>query len=176
MIIDAMDLLYSKRLDGFCLVSSDSDFTRLATRIRESGLTVYGFGEQKTPKAFIVACDKFFYTEGLIHPSEPVSHSTKAESYTTIQRAQQNDHLASRLQDTEETALDNSGWARLSDVGQHLTTHHPEFKSSAHGYSKLSDLISHSSDFDIEHHPFEEGKPPELFVRNRKASTGSTQV
>jgi hypothetical protein len=179
MIIDAMDLLYSKRLDGFCLVSSDSDFTRLATRIRESGLIVYGFGEQKTPKAFIAACDKFFYTEDLIHPSESVSHSTKAEvpeSYTTIQRAQQNDHLASRLQNTEEAALNNSGWARLSDVDQHLTTHHPEFKSSTHGYSKLSDLISDSSHFDIEHRPFEEGKPPEFFVRNRKASTGSTQV
>jgi uncharacterized LabA/DUF88 family protein len=84
MIIDAMDLLYSRRYDGFCLVSSDSDFTRLAARIRESGLTVYGFGEHKTPRSFVAACDKFIYTESLVHIDELVPHATIAYAGETI--------------------------------------------------------------------------------------------
>src|SRR3954468_8277946 len=79
MIIDAMDLLYSGRFDGFCILSSDSDFTRLASRIRESGLTVYGFGERKTPKAFVSACDKFIYTENLQGPTEPEPEPAPAQ-------------------------------------------------------------------------------------------------
>ncbi|KAF7157295.1 hypothetical protein CNMCM5623_001418 [Aspergillus felis] len=117
MIIDAMDLLYTGRYDGFCLVSSDSDFTRLAARIRESGLVVYGFGEQKTPKPFIAACDKFIHTENLVHLDELVPHadSTIAPGNSSPAKKAQNDqHLASRLRASVEAASDDDGWARLS--------------------------------------------------------------
>ncbi|OQD88341.1 hypothetical protein PENANT_c004G05434 [Penicillium antarcticum] len=176
MIIDAMDLLYSSRFDGFCLVSSDSDFTPLATRVRESGLMVFGFGERKTPKAFVAACDKFVYTEDLVHPSGLVSHSDRAEvppGHTPVHQANEDDHLAIRQQNMAEIPLDNSGWARLSDVSEHLTTQHPEFSISTHGYSKLSKLLSDLPGFDIERRPSQAEAPPELYVRKREASPGS---
>jgi hypothetical protein len=179
MIINAMDLLNSNCVDGFCLVSSDSDFTPLATRVRESGLMVFGFGERKTPKPFVAACDKFIYTEDLVYPSGLAPHSDRAEvpqSHDSVQQAKEDGHPAIRQQNTVETSLNNSGWARLSDVGEHLTTQHPEFNISTHGYSKLSKLFSDSTDFDIEHRLSQADKPPELYVRKRKTSPRSAPV
>jgi hypothetical protein len=113
MIIDAMDLLYTKRFDGFCLVSSDSDFTRLASRIREEGLLVYGFGEKKTPKAFVSACDKFIFTE-VFRFQEHVGSAAKPKTASELKR---DTKLVSLLRSALEAASDDSGWAHLGAVG-----------------------------------------------------------
>ncbi|OQE24230.1 hypothetical protein PENFLA_c010G09079 [Penicillium flavigenum] len=168
MIVDAMDLLHSGRFDGFCLISSDSDFTRLATRIRESGLKVYGFGERKTPKPFVAACDEFIYTEDLKYLPEFALNSNGVEvpkAHSLVQDARHN-----------ETSLDNGGWARLSEVSEHLINRHPDFNPSTHGYSKLSDLISASPHFDLEQRPPKPGEAPALLVRKRKSSAENKQV
>jgi uncharacterized LabA/DUF88 family protein len=170
MIIDAMDLLYLKRLDGFCLVSSDSDFTRLAARIRESGLTVYGFGEQQTPKPFVAACDKFIYTENLVYHEELIPHPDRAivpKNHVPVRQAQADDHLASLLHTSIETVSDDDGWADLSDVGNILTKKHPDFDSRTYGYSKLSDLISALPLFDVIRYPHRKGKPEGIYVRDK---------
>ncbi|KAJ5517498.1 hypothetical protein N7527_009058 [Penicillium freii] len=179
MIVDAMDLLHSGNFDGFCLVSSDSDFTRLATRIRESGLKVYGFGERKTPKPFVAACDEFIYTEDLRFLPEFAPNSNEVEvpeARSPVQDARHNDTPDSQLKSSAETSLDNSGWARLSEVGEHLINRHPDFNPSTHGYSKLSGLIIASPHFDVEERPPKPGETPDLLVRRRKASGGNSQV
>lgn len=179
MIINAMDLLYSSHFDGFCLISSDSDFTPLATRVRESGLKVYGFGQHKTPEAFVAACDEFIYTEDLLHPSRLVPHSDRAEipeGHSSAQEGNKGDKFATRQQNTADTSLDNRGWARLSDVSEHLSTQHPDFNVSTHGHANLSKLLSDSPDFDIERRLSQADKTPETYVRKRKISTGSAQV
>jgi uncharacterized LabA/DUF88 family protein len=176
MIIDAMDLLHSSHFDGFCLISSDSDFTPLATRVRESGLKVYGFGEHKTPEAFVAACDKFFYTEDLIHDSRIVSHSNgamKPEPNTFGQQAKENGHCDIQKQDTTENFLDNRGWAALSDVREHLTAQHPDFDVSTLGYSNLNELLFESPDFDIERRLSQADRTPEFYVRKQKSPHGS---
>ncbi|KAH2909188.1 hypothetical protein KXW25_004275 [Aspergillus fumigatus] len=172
MIIDAMDLLHSGRYDGFCVVSSDSDFTRLATRIRESGLTVYGIGEQKTPKSFVAACDKFIYTENLVHTEKQDPHADSVnEGVSSAKNAQKKEHLASQLQMAVEAASNDDGWARLSDVGSLLTTMFPDFDPRTYGYRKLSDLMTASSRFEISHRSVHEGASTEMYVRDlhRKA-------
>jgi uncharacterized LabA/DUF88 family protein len=144
MVIDGMDLLYSGRFDGFCIVSSDSDFTRLAARIRESGMTVYGFGERKTPKPFVAACDKFIYIENLLHPEPadaPKSSATTLKSETA---------LMSQLRNAVEAASDDEGWAPLSNVGHIITQQSPDFDSRNWGYPKLSDLFRATTMFDVE--------------------------
>ena len=133
LIIDAMDLLHSGRVGGFCLVSSDSDFTRLATRIRESGLVVYGFGEQKTPPPFVAACDKFVYTEILRAPTSPAP-AAPVETAGSKQ-------LESILRDAVTAAMREDGWAPLSGVGSLITKTNPDFDSRNYGYAKLSGLM-----------------------------------
>ncbi|MCD2514867.1 NYN domain-containing protein [Massilia sp. G4R7] len=133
LIIDAMDLLHSGRVDGFCLVSSDSDFTRLATRIRESGLVVYGFGEQKTPPPFVVACDKFVYTEILRAATSPAP-TAPVETAGSKQ-------LESILKDAVTAAMRDDGWAPLSGVGALITKTNPDFDARNYGYAKLSGLM-----------------------------------
>ena len=136
MIIDAMDLLYTGRIDGFCLVSSDSDFTRLASRIREEGKIVYGFGEQKTPRAFVSACDKFIYTEVLTAEADsgaavkrPTSKDLKADS-----------RLVSLFRSAIDAASDDSGWAQLGAVGTNIMNQAPEFDPRNYGFKKLGEL------------------------------------
>ncbi len=137
MIIDAMDLLYTEKLNGFCLVSSDSDFTRLASRIREQGLLVLGFGEVKTPRPFVVACDKFIYTEILRADSseEPTSKKFNAREL------KQDTKLVSLLRTAVEDSADDSGWAYLGNVGQNIAKKSPEFDSRNYGYKKLGELM-----------------------------------
>ena len=134
LIIDAMDLLHSGRVDGFCLVSSDSDFTRLATRIRESGLVVYGFGEKKTPQAFVAACDKFVYTETLrvsddlpIVPQAPAPVAAKP--------------IKGILLSAVTGALCDDGWAILSTLGSVISQTNPDFDARNYGFKKLGDLV-----------------------------------
>lgn len=130
LIIDAMDILHENNIDGFCLISSDSDFTRLATRIRESGLIVYGFGEKKTPEAFIAACDKFVFTEILREKEET---EIIEESNTT--------ELRPVIISAINAVSKDDGWARLSNVGAYINKKHPSFDSRNYGYDKLGKLI-----------------------------------
>lgn len=143
LIIDAMDLLHDGSLDGFCLVSSDSDFTRLATRIRESGLVVYGFGEKKTPEPFVSACDKFVYTEILRQQPET---DDKDES--------NNVELKLIVVAAIEAVSKDDGWATLSGVGGYITKNNPSFDPRNYGYEKLGKLIKSLSYIDFEERPF----------------------
>lgn len=130
LIIDAMDLLHGGKVDGFCLVSSDSDFTRLATRIREAGLAVYGFGEKKTPQPFVAACDKFVFTEILREPAEKSKPQNAADS-----------KLRELLLAAISSAAQEDGWASLAGVGSLVNKNDPSFDSRNFGYRKLSDLV-----------------------------------
>ncbi|SDJ15583.1 OST-HTH/LOTUS domain-containing protein [Lentzea albidocapillata subsp. violacea] len=168
MVIDAMDLLYSDRFDGFCIVSSDSDFTRLAARLRESGLTVYGFGERKTPKPFVAACDKFIYVENLAYPEAEAPTETPLARKSTVSVAQLKGDttLVKLLRNAVEAASDEDGWASLAAVGSIITKQRPEFDSRTYGYSKLSDLITATTLFEVDRRV--QGKKSAVYVRDRR--------
>jgi len=161
MIIDAMDLLYSSRFDGFCIVSSDSDFTRLASRIREAGLTVYGFGERKTPQPFVSACDKFIYTDRLVGTVESAPEVPKAKRTSSELRG--DTKLLNLLRNAIDAASDENGWAALSTVGGIMNKRSPDFDARDYGYSKFSGLINAIGLFDMEERQIGNGKHP--FVR-----------
>ena len=173
MIIDAMDLLHTHRFGGFCLVSSDSDFTGLALRIKEEGLTVFGFGEQKTPEAFRNACHKFIFTEIL----RPVSAPSKAAAKTAVKTpfatrtpakataavSAPGGHVPMELPrdfmvQALEQASDDSGWAHLGLFGSYLTKLQPDFDPRLYGYTKLSDLVKDR---------------PDIFLLKERQSPGS---
>lgn len=179
MVIDAMDLLYSGRFDGFCLVSSDSDFTRLAARIRESGLIVYGFGERKTPKSFVVACDKFIYIENLSHDesaAEPAGLPATPAPRTSAGKLKSDTALVNQLRSAVEAASDDDGWASLAYVGQIITKQHPDFDSRTYGYSKLSDLMEATTLFELDRRSPGDGKATVIYARDkrRRARGGKT--
>lgn len=166
MIIDAMDLLYTRRFDGFCLVSSDSDFTRLAARIREEGLLVYGFGEQKTPKPFVSACDKFIYTEVLLAP---------AESNQVARQRSNNDlrgdaKLVGLFRNAIEAASDESGWAQLGAVGSTIAKQAPEFDPRNYGYKKLGELAAAIRLFEVDERLQSDGLSHAIYIRDRRRS------
>lgn len=142
MIIDAMDLLYTKNFDGFCIVSSDSDFTRLASRIRESGIKVYGFGEQKTPKAFIGVCDKFIFTENL---RRDANHKEAA----SVKIKPDNKALLALVRNAVEDTTNEAGWSYLGSIGQNLINKSPEFDPRSYGHKKLLDLIESLGEFEF---------------------------
>ena len=151
MIIDAMDLLYTENLDGFCVVSSDSDFTRLAARLREDGKLVLGFGQRKTPKPFVAACDKFIYTEILRADDEEKETKAEKESKSRSQTDIKTDRkMQALLQSAVEDAADEFGWAYLGAVGTYIANRQPEFDPRNYGYRKLGDLIKASGLFDID--------------------------
>ncbi|MDR0602388.1 MAG: NYN domain-containing protein [Treponema sp.] len=167
MIIDAMDLLYSERLDGFCIVSSDSDFTRLAARLRESGRTVYGFGEKKTPRAFVSVCDKFIYTEILREPEE--SDEDDARPASRPRKEFKGDRrLLKLLRDTVEDLADESGWAYLGGVGQKITNRSGDFDPRNYGFRKLGDLFRAIPQFETEERPQENGTGRQVYIRWKK--------
>ena len=165
LIIDAMDLLYTGRFDGFCLVSSDSDFTRLASRLREQGLTVYGFGERKTPEAFVKACDQFVYTEVLrpdateaagqapatakapagkksaAGPGKAAKSAARTAPKAASDATDRMKAAIDLITQAVEQAADESGWAFLGLVGNYLTKIRPDFDARLYGQKKLSDLI-----------------------------------
>ena len=148
MIIDAMDLLYTRRFDGFCIVSSDSDFTRLASRIREDGLQVYGFGERKTPQPFVVACHKFIYTELLIMAEAEDAAEIPGKSKAGNE-LRQDARLLRLLRSSVEAVSDEDGWAQLGPVGSHIAKQAPDFDVREYGFSKLSGLVSATELFDV---------------------------
>jgi uncharacterized LabA/DUF88 family protein len=166
MIIDAMDILYSEKVDGFCLVSSDSDFTRLATRLREAGMKVYGLGEKKTPNPFIVACDKLIYIEILKHQAadnEVESTETTVASendYDKINRKEINFIAA-----TIDAVADDDGWAFLGDVGSLLQKKQPNFDSRNYGFQKLTPLIKSIPAFEIERRDTSKGRMKLIYVK-----------
>ncbi|MDR1253299.1 MAG: NYN domain-containing protein [Treponema sp.] len=166
MIIDAMDLLYSEKLDGFCIVSSDSDFTRLASRIRESGRRVYGFGEKKTPRAFVAVCDKFIYTE-ILRDAQDDEDDAKPAART--RRDFKGDRkLLKLLRETVDDLADDSGWAYLGGVGQKITLRSSEFDSRNYGFRKLADLFRAIPQFETEERPQENGSGRQIYIRWKK--------
>jgi uncharacterized LabA/DUF88 family protein len=183
MVIDAMDLLYSGRFDGFCLVSSDSDFTRLAARLRESGMTVYGFGERKTPKPFVAACDKFIYVENLRFDDAvqdagggaPGGKQARPKP-TTAAQLKRDAALVSLLRNAVEAASDDDGWASLAAVGNIITNQRPDFDSRSYGYGKLSDLINATTLFEIERRSPGDGKQALMYVRGKRRAAGARKT
>ena len=167
MIIDAMDILYSGNCDGFVLVSSDSDFTRLATRLREAGMKVYGMGEKKTPKPFIVACDKFVYIESLkaseaAAPAAKSSGKKKAAAHAEPEPEPKPLTVQELIAQSVEDLADEDGYAYLGDVGTLLLKKQPDFDSRNYGFSKLSRFIASLDCFEID--------------ERKNANYGGTQV
>lgn len=154
LIIDAMDILYSQKVDGFCIVSSDSDFTRLAIRLREAGMKVIGFGEKKTPKPFITACDKFIYIEILKpEPAETIeltakaSHRRKTET-KPLDRIDR--ELIMLITESVEDLADENGWTFLGNLGNFILKRKPDFDPRNYGFSKLLPLIKNINKFEID--------------------------
>lgn len=170
LIIDAMDLLYTRKFDGFCLISSDSDFTGLAMRLREEGLTVLGFGENKTPEAFRNACHKFVFTEVLRQndTTKQSASTLKANpEYQVTPTQPVVDTTGEKLEFPKqfvlaalEQSIDDAGWANLGTFGSYLTKLQPDFDSRLYGYKKLSDLVKAKT---------------EIFVTEERQAPGSAQ-
>jgi uncharacterized LabA/DUF88 family protein len=155
LIIDAMDLLYTGNLDGFCLVSSDSDFTKLASRLREAGKTVYGFGEPKTPHSLVAACDKFVYLDVLRKADKPEQRSDegRAPARQGTNELRGDAKLVKLLREGIDAASDDEGWANLGGVGTHVAKQAPDFDSRNWGYAKLVDLVSTIDMFEVKRIP-----------------------
>jgi uncharacterized LabA/DUF88 family protein len=169
MIIDAMDILYSEKVNGFCLVSSDSDFTRLATRLREAGMQVFGIGEKKTPESFIVACDKFIYIEILKYQSEPSeSELTESKSSQKSNIDKITPKVIKLISSTISDLADDDGWAFLGDVGNLLQKKQPNFDSGNYGFQKLTPLISSINKFEIEQRESTKGRFKLIYVKNKE--------
>ncbi len=170
MIIDAMDLLYTERFDGFCLVSSDSDFTRLASRLRESGVTVYGFGERKTPQAFVSACDRFVYMDVLREAA--AAESGEAEpapaKKPTAKELRGDARLVSLVRSGLEAASDDEGWADLGTLGSHIAKQAPDFDPRNWRYPKLVDLVSAIGLFEVEREKLPDGRSTTVRVREKR--------
>jgi uncharacterized LabA/DUF88 family protein len=167
MIIDAMDILYSGKVNGFCLVSSDSDFTKLATRLREAGMLVIGIGEKKTPNPFIVACDRFIYVEILKKLSEEKEESKDVAEPVVDKITNKEIKL---IQSTINDLSDEDGWAFLGDVGSLLQKKQPNFDSRNFGFEKLTPLIKSIGRFEIEQRENPKSKYKLIFVKNKEKS------
>jgi len=166
MIIDAMDILYTGKVNGFCLVSSDSDFTRLATRLREAGMQVFGIGEKKTPNPFIVACDKFIYIEILKTQSgEDSTGTAETEARTKSSIDKITPKEIRFISTTISDVADDDGWAFLGDVGSLLQKRHPNFDSRNYGFQKLTPLIGSIKNFELERREDSRGRKKLIYVR-----------
>lgn len=161
MIIDAMDILHNQVVDGFCLVSSDSDFTRLATRLRESGMRVIGIGERKTPQPFIVACDKFIYIEILRNKS-----NKKGKEPSKLDAVDK--RLIQLIKNSIDAIADDDGWAFLGEVGNQLIKNRPDFDPRNHGFNKLTPLIrSLKNEFEIDEREVGGTHIKHIFIKNK---------
>ena len=167
MIIDAMDILYSEKVSGFCLVSSDSDFTKLATRLREAGMQVIGIGEKKTPNPFIVACDRFIYIEILKSQSEKAETGTEKDAIKdSVDKITAKDIklIAASISDSSE----EDGWAFLGDVGSLIQKKRPNFDSRNYGFIKLTPLIKSIGEFEIEQRENPKSRHKLIYVKNKE--------
>ncbi|MFC2175439.1 NYN domain-containing protein [Bacteroidota bacterium] len=165
MIIDAMDILYSDKVDGFCLVSSDSDFTKLATRLREAGVSVYGIGEKKTPNPFIVACDKFIYLEILHEDEEVEDKGTKRKQKRQVDKI--TPQVIRFLKNSVADAADEDGWAFMGDVGKLILKKQPNFDARNFGFEKLTPLFNSLKQFEIDARVQTGGKIKVIYVKNK---------
>ncbi|MCF7921137.1 MAG: NYN domain-containing protein [Candidatus Marinimicrobia bacterium] len=171
MIIDAMDILYSEKVTGFCLVSSDSDFTRLATRLREAGMKVFGIGEKKTPEPFIVACDKFIYIEILKNMAEEnESEITTDKKPRTKDLDKVTPQVIKLISSTVSDLADDDGWAFLGDVGNLLQKKQPNFDARNYGFQKLTPLIKSTGAFDIDMRESPTGRFKLIYVKARDSN------
>jgi uncharacterized LabA/DUF88 family protein len=166
MIIDAMDLLHTGRFDGFCLVSSDSDFTRLASRIREQGVPVYGFGESKTPRPFITACDRFVFTD-VLTGSTPGETTKRAP----LKNLKGDTALVNLLRKVVDDSADETGWANLGEVGSRITKQEPDFDARNYGFPRLRSLIEKIDLFQLEERPGPQGHK-HLWLRDKREKAG----
>ena len=159
LIIDAMDVLHTGNVDGFCLVTSDSDFTRLATRIREAGLVVYGFGERKTPAPFVAACDKFVYTEILrIRPEEPKAEASHAGvSAKPVADVGELPALRPMIEAAVEALAREDGWALLGPVGNQMNKNNPSFDPRNYGFAQLGKLVRKQDYLEVKEVPMGDG-------------------
>ena len=169
MIIDAMDILYSNKVNGFCLVSSDSDFTRLATRLREAGMQVIGIGEKKTPNPFIVACDKFIYIEILKKLTEEKAEDKSKVEESTVDKITEKE--INLIRSTINDLSDDEGWAFLGDVGGLIQKKRPSFDSRNYGFEKLTPLIKSTNKFEIEHRETPKSRHKLIYVKNKQKHT-----
>ncbi len=172
MIIDAMDILHSEKVDGFCLVSSDSDFTRLATRLRESGMLVIGIGAKKTPNPFIVACDKFIYIE-IIGTTEKTKKVDSAVTTNTKSQENEVDTISSEflqlIKTSVEDLADDNGWAFLAEVGNLIIKKKPDFDPRNYGFTKLTPLIkSLNEHFEVDEREVEKSRIKHIYVKIKK--------
>lgn len=158
LIIDAMDILYSNVVDGFCIVSSDSDFTRLATRLREAGKFVIGMGEEKTPSAFIKACDRFIYLS-VISPSKNTKNLINENKRTSV---------INLIRSSIEDVADDNGYAFLADVGNLMNKKRPDFDPRNYGFMKLSLLIKSLKVFEVEERPVGNSNVKHVYIKNKK--------
>jgi uncharacterized LabA/DUF88 family protein len=176
LIIDAMDILYSGKVDGFCIVSSDSDFTRLAIRLREAGMKVIGIGEKKTPDPFIIACDKFIYLE-VIQKQEEIESIENAEEEkdnnkleTKVKKKQPKNRIPENIiisiKNTIDIVADDEGWAFLGDVGNLLLKKRPDFDPRNYGYQKLSHLIKNIKTISVDQRESGSKYVKHIFVKN----------
>ena len=168
MIIDAMDLLYTEKLDGFCIVSSDSDFTRLAARLRESGRTVYGFGEKKTPRAFVSVCDKFIYTEILRDIQEESDDEDLKPAVKPKKDFKVDRKLLKLLRETVDDLAEESGWAYLGGVGHKINNRSADFDPRNYGFKKLGDMFRTIPQFETEERPQAGGTGRQVYIRWKK--------
>ncbi len=174
MIIDAMDLLYSKRFDAFALISSDSDFTKLASRLKESQIYVFGVGEKKTPLAFRNACDDFIFTEvlrDLDEEDEEISSTPKDTSKTKKTRQQLcgDTQLIKLLRNAIHEYADDDGWAALGKCGELIKRQHPDFDSRTYGYRTLTSLIEATQLFEIDRRKSDKSKTHNIYVKDKRA-------
>lgn len=168
LIIDAMDILYTKRVDGFCIISSDSDFTRLATRLREAGMIVIGIGEKKTPKAFLSACNKFIYLEILKRDPEPSGKPSRSKSPRKKKSLNTADKkLENLLRSTIDDLGDDNGWVFLGELGSLLIKKKPDFDPRNYGFPKLLPLIKSLPGFEIDERDTGKKNVKHVFVRNK---------
>jgi uncharacterized LabA/DUF88 family protein len=169
-----MDILYSEKVGGFCIISSDSDFTRLATRLREAGMKVFGIGERKTPSAFIVACDKFIYIEII---NAPVKHdeidtndNRKAdvvEHETKVSSLEIGAEIINLISASVNDVADDNGWAFLADVGNLISKKQPDFDARNYGFSKLTPLVKSLKRFQIEERESSNSRIKHIYIRNK---------
>lgn len=180
MIIDAMDILYSEKADGFCLVSSDSDFTRLATRLREAGMTVYGIGEQKTPNSFIAACDRFIYLEILdesqhdepetaFPEQKPVKQPVAQNKKKTIKKISSD--VIKLISTTISDVEDENGWAYLGEVGSLLLKKQPSFDARNYGFDKLTPMIKAIGLYEIDVREGAHSSSKHIYIRIKNKKT-----
>ena len=171
LIIDAMDILYSGKVDGFCIISSDSDFTRLATRLREAGMKVFGIGQKKTPNPFIVACDKFIYMEIIANPDVTENIAKKAKTKTAHHAPASsfdklNKETLHLIANTIDDLGDENGWAFLGEVGSLLLKKQPNFDPRNYGFSKLTPLVVSLPQFEIDKR--DKGGTKLIYIRNKE--------